>query len=436
MSTIDIDNDTSADTVRATLLYLLTNHTDDRQPLYDSLAAGSPLYRDESGTWMISSYRLAKAVLNSSDFSNRAPSAGSGALQDTAGILDMMLFQCAEHHHRLRQVFAPLFSRSRMATLREAVQADLAALFEQIPDPSRFDLVAQVAQRLPVLTICRLLGMDVSDTSRLVSASLSAIRLISFAPLPPHEHAQAVTQTMSFMSELNGHMPGVLSLLRAGHAQPAEEARHAIDAEAANHALEGTTYRELLVNALLMFIAGYGTTMLSIGNSVSEALRRPSIWRSLVADPSTVPDVLRELMRVEPAVHILIRYAVRDVTLDGVAIKAGERVALLIAAANRDPAEFERPDEIRVDRARGNALAFGAGMHGCIGVALARMQLEALFAALIERMPDLTLADAEQDANPRLQEGCFRGYRELWLSSARAIAPAAARCGGDEAAQQ
>jgi cytochrome P450 len=415
MSTIDIDADTGA--ARATLLYLLTNHADDRQPLYDTLAVQQPLYRDESGTWMISSYRLAKTVLNSTEFSNRAPSAGSGGLQDTAGILDMMLFQSADHHHRLRQVFAPLFSRARMATLREFVQADLAALFEQIPDPSRFDLVAQVAQRLPVLTICRLLGMDVSDTSRLVSASLSAIRLISFAPLQPHEHMQAVTQTMTFMGELNGYMPGVLSLLRDGNAQSAGQLQHTRPGvEEMNEALEGTTYRELLVNVLLMFIAGYGTTMLSIGNSVCEALRRPGLWRSLVANPVSVPEILRELMRVEPAVHILIRYAVRDVTLDGVSIKAGERVALLIAAANRDPTEFERPDEIRVDRARGNALAFGAGMHGCIGVALARMQLEALFAALIERMPNVTLAAPGRDANPRLQEGCFRGYRELWLA--------------------
>lgn len=434
MSTIDTG--ASNDTGRRTLLYLLTNQTDERQRVYDTLAARQPLYRDESGTWMISSYRLAKTVLNSNEFSNRAASAGSGALQDTAGILDMMLFQSNDHHHRLRQVFSPLFSRARMTKLREFVQADLAALFEQIPDPSRFDLVAQVAQRLPVLTICRLLGIDVSDTSQLVSASLSAIRLISFAPLQPDEHAEAVTQTMTFMSELNGYMPDVLSLLRAGNAHSEDEVKHGRDAKAANEALEDTTYRELLVNVLLMFIAGYGTTMLSIGNSVCEALRRPGLWRSLVENPASVPDVLRELMRVEPAVHILIRYAVRDVTLDGVSIKAGERVALLIAAANRDPAEFDRPDEIRLDRARGNALAFGAGMHGCIGVALARMQLEALFTALIERMPDVTFASSRRETNPRLQEGCFRGYRELWLASGSDKALSATPAVADDARQQ
>jgi cytochrome P450 len=399
-------------TARKTLFYLLTDVADDRRPLYDALPVEHPVYRDDSGTWMVSSYRLAKAVLNSPDFSNRTPSAGTGALQDTAGILDMMLFQSDDHHHRLRQVFAPLFSKSRMARLRELVQSDLAALFAQIPDPARIDLVAQIAQRLPVLTICRLLGIDVTDTSRLVAASLSAIRLISFAPLRPREHIEAVTQTMAFMDELNGYMPGVLSLIRAD-GTPASPAAAQQGATA--------TYRELLVNVLLMFIAGYGTTMLSIGNTVSEALRRPGLWCSLVAEPASVSGVIRELMRVEPAVHILIRYAVRDAMLDGRSIKAGERVALLIAAANRDPAEFEEPGEVRLDRVTGTSLAFGAGMHGCIGVALARMQLEALFAALIERMPNVAL---ERDANPHLQEGCFRGYRELWLTTARGPSPA------------
>lgn len=391
---------------RKTLFELLTDPADDRDALYSGLAAACPVHRDASGAWMVSTYRLSRAILNHPGLSTRSPLVAHGLLDDDAGILDMMLFQDDAAHDRLRQAFAPLFSKTRLASLREGLRADLGALLARLPDPHRFDLMAEIAQRLPSMTICRLIGIDVAHAPDLVAGSMSAIRLISAAPLRPDERHHAITQTMAFMRELEAHVPAVRELLRIDSAAAANGTPR--DGELTPH--------QLLVNVLLMFIAGYGTTMLSIGNTLAHALACSGLWQRLAGEPALVPAAVRELMRVEPAVHLLFRYARRNVELDGLTLAPGDVVAIVAAAANRDPAEFDTPSQVRPERAH-NGLVFGAGSHGCIGVALARMQLEVVFDTLLARMPGLTLESAR---NPRLQEGSFRGYRTLWLRNGAA----------------
>ncbi|MFM0721035.1 cytochrome P450 [Paraburkholderia strydomiana] len=384
-----------------TLLELLTDPADDRDALYSGLSAAAPVYRDPSGAWMVSTYRLSRAILNHPALSSRSPLVATGVLDDEAGILEMMLFQDDADHHRLRHAFAPLFSKTRLSSLRDGLRADLDALLASLPDPHRFDLMAYIAQRLPSMTICRLIGLDVAHAPELVAGSMSAIRLISAAPLRPDERREAIRRTVAFMRDLESHMPAVRELLRTAPATPAE--RPPQDRELTPH--------QLLVNVLLMFIAGYGTTMLSIGNTLRHALACPGLWQRLAGEPTLVPAAIRELMRLEPAVHLLFRYARHAVEFDGLTLAPGDAVAIVAAAANRDPAEFDMPSQVRPERAH-NGLVFGAGMHGCIGVPLARMQLEVVFDTLLARMPRLTLESAR---NPRLQEGSFRGYRTLWL---------------------
>lgn len=386
---------------RKTLFELLTDPADDRDAFYDALPTLHDAYRDVSGTWMVGRYRLATEVLNHPDLSSRSPLFARGVLSDEAGLLDMMLFETDATHERLRKAFAPLFTKTRLAALREAVRADLDLLIARLPESGRFDVVEQIAQHLPALTACRLLGIDVEHAQRLTAQSMPPVRLVCAAPLSPAERSDAIAQTIGFMRELEPHVPGVLALLREN--APA-------DALPIDQVL---TPHQLLVNLLLMFIAGFGTTMVSIANTLAQALARPGLWDALVRDPKLAPLAIRELMRLDPAVHVMIRFARAPIELDGLSMAAGDVVAVMPAAANRDPREFEAPADVRLDRAHGG-LIFGAGSHGCIGAALARMQLAVVFDTLLARMPGLTL---EPGPHPRLVEGSFRGYRSLWVAN-------------------
>lgn len=377
---------------RKTLFELLTDPADDRDAFYGEMSVGAEAYRDVSGTWMVGRYRLACAVLDHPDLTTRSPLFEQGAMSDDAGLLETMLFAGDSMHELMRKTFAPLFAKPRLAALRACIEADLDDLLAQIPDPRCFDVVEQIARRLPAVTACRLLGIDPAHAPRLQVQSIAAVRLISAAPLTPLERAEAVAQTVRFMGELEPHLDGVRALLRGGSAADA-----------------ALTHRQLLANVLLMFIAGYGTTMLSIGNTLAQALARRALWRDLVREPRGAALAIRELMRIEPAVHVMIRFARADVELDGLSVAKGEVVAVVAAAANRDPTAFCDPTDVRIDRPHGG-LVFGAGSHGCIGAALARMELAVVFETLLTRMPGLVL---ESGANPRLQEGAFRGYRSL-----------------------
>jgi cytochrome P450 len=390
---------------RKSLFELLTDPADDRDAFYNAMPDTHDAYRDASGTWMVGRYRLASAVLNHPDLTTRSPLFEHGLLTDDAGLLDMMLFENDATHDRLRKAFAPLFAKARLAALRAHVEADVDRLIAQIPDPRRFDLVERIAQRLPALTTCRLLGIDVEHAPRLIAQSMAAVRLISAAPLTPSERRQVVAQTIDFLHELEPHVSGVRALLE----------EH-LSGEQAALPQGVLTQRQLLANILLMFIAGYGTTMLSIGNTVAQALARPGLWDTLVREPRLAPQTIRELMRIDPAVHVMIRFARADIELDGLRAAKGDVVAVVAAAANRDPAEFEAPTDVRLERAHAG-LVFGAGSHGCIGVALARMQLGVVFETLLARMPDLALAAGP---HPRLQEGAFRGYRSLHVRNGQA----------------
>ncbi|OXI30062.1 hypothetical protein CFB89_22830 [Burkholderia sp. AU16741] len=374
-----------------TLFELLTDAADDRDAFYDAMPALPGAYRDVSGTWMVGRYRLACAVLDHPALTTRSPLVECDVVRDEAGLLDTMLFADDSMHERMRKTFAPLFAKPRLAALRTHLASDLDALLEQVPDPRRFDLVEHLAQRLPALAACRLLGIDPVHAPRLQAQSMGPIRLISAMPIGPADHALAVAQTRRFVDELDVHLDTVCAVLQAGGTRPA------------------LARRQLLANVLLTFIAGYGTTMLSLGNTFAQALTRRDLWQALVQAPRHVPLALRELMRIEPAVHVMIRFARADVELDGLRMAKGDVVAVVAAAANRDPDAFAAPSDIRLDRAHGG-LVFGAGSHGCLGAALARMQLAVVFETLLARMPGLML---EPGAHPRLQEGAFRGYRSL-----------------------
>lgn len=377
----------------------------DPYPLYAWLREHRPLCLDASGVWLASTHALVTRVLDDARFSARPPPR-SEPFDDPLGYMEMVLFRHGDAHEQLRRMLAPLFSRKALAALQRAIDDDVAHLIDRVQHAARFDLVAEIASVLPVRTICRLLGFPDAQGEHYLQASSGACQLISGAPMSPGERLAAVTQTQAFLGQVEAFLAGI---------DPDAAPDHAC-ARLLRLEREGALgRREMLANILLLFIAGYGTTLLTIGNSVAALLRAPHAWRAVKADHSWVPHAVRELYRQDSAVQAVFRYAWEDVEIDGQLIRRGECVLPLVGSANRDPRVFASPEDIVFERDAPRALTFGAGPHSCMGLALARMQMESLLLALARRMPDLRLAPGWQ---PRQQHGTFHGYDRLIVERA------------------
>jgi cytochrome P450 len=167
---------------------------------------------------------------------------------------------------------------------------------------------------------------------------------------------------------------------------------------------------ELRSIVLLLFIAGHETTMNLIGNGTKALLEHPDQLRRLTADPTMVPVAVEELLRFDGPVHLTARIATEPLTVGGRSFATGDQVIALLAAANRDPARYDRPDELDVGRTDNQHLTFSHGIHYCLGAALARIEGQVVLGSLIQRFPEMEL---ETDPLVYRDHFILRGLREL-----------------------
>jgi cytochrome P450 len=370
--------------------------------LYDALTRKRPFFRDATGSWVVSSFEQGCAVLSDSAYVARPPLPPEEAAV-YAPMLATMLLSDGDAHAALRRHFAPLFKTQRMERLHAFMDEDIARRVAELPDAA-FDAGASFVHYLPARAACVLLGLSPAHAPRLVALTAPVLRLISGTPLPPDAMLTLLQASRGAIQALANLMASEApATLRYLDIDPAALATQAL--------ADGTQPASCASNLCLLFVAAYTTSMLSLGNTLALATQRPGVWANLARDPAHTPRVVAELGRLAPAAQALQRYAARDVTLEGVALRAGDPVAVMVAAANRDPRVFDHPDE--VDLARGpRTLTFGAGPHGCVGVGLARRQLGGLLAALTRRYPRLAPL---QRPSRGLQVGTFLGYDSLWL---------------------
>jgi cytochrome P450 len=169
---------------------------------------------------------------------------------------------------------------------------------------------------------------------------------------------------------------------------------------------------ELRSITILLFIAGHETTMNLIGNGTKALLEHPDQLRRLVDDPSLAPLAVEELLRFDGPVHVTARVATERLDLAGRTFEAGEQVVALLAAANRDPARYDRPDDLDVGRRENQHLTFSHGIHYCLGAALARLEGQVAIGSLVQRFPDMQLV-----GEPTYRDHfVLRGLRELQVT--------------------
>ncbi len=285
-------------------------------------------------------------------------------------------------HTRLRGVVNRAFVTRAIERLRPRVEALAHALVDRMEGQRETDLLPAFAEPIPVEIIAGMLGVSASSAPQLLDWSHRMVAMYQFNRTPEIEH-RAVEATLEFSAFIKRHLgerrrgPGedILSLM--------------LEAAASGEAL---SEEEVVTNAILLLNAGHEATVHAIGNGVAGILRSGVDPASLFETPDRTAATVEELLRFEPPLHLFTRYALKPVSLEGIDFQVGDRIGLLLGAANRDPVVYDEADRFEPDRPPKAHVSFGAGIHFCIGAPLARLELQTALPILFRRLPGLRLA--------------------------------------------
>ncbi|PRY36198.1 cytochrome P450 [Umezawaea tangerina] len=356
----------------------------DLDPTYEQLRETEPVSRVRlpygGDAWLLTKYDDVRTVLGDLRFSRAAvvgrdvPRA-SPAIMSRPSILNMD----PPEHGRLRKLVAKGFTMRRVEQLRERAQDLVDGLLDDVEAKGApADLVEALNMPLPITIICELLGVPYEDRGEFRNWSDRALAITAFTP----------EEITSAFESLQDYIAGLVAERRKS---PTEDVLGTL--VTARDEGDRLSEEELVNFGVTLLVAGHETTANQLGNFTYQLLTHPERLAELRADPDLVPAAVEELLRITPLGGSagFPRIAVEDVELSGVTVKAGDAV-FIGQAGNRDPAVFDRPGEIDFHRENNAHVAFGHGVHHCIGAPLARMELQVGIGTLLRRFPTLELA--------------------------------------------
>ncbi|CAN5922028.1 cytochrome P450 [soil metagenome] len=369
----------------------------DPYPFYRRLRETAPVFKTPQGFWLITRYEDVALALRDRRFGKdfagtvRRRYGNDDGMKEPAiaSLAKTMLVQDPPDHTRLRGLVTKAFTARRVADMRPRIKAIVDEQLDRVIDKGEMDVMRDLAHRLPVIVICDMLGIPESHRAPFLAGSNVNGRILEPVPMSRAEMDQA---------NLNSQMASAYfrQLCDLRRREPQDDlTTELVRAEDAGDKL---TAEELEANISLLFGAGHETTTNLIGNGLLALHRQPDQWERLKADPSLIANAIDELLRFDSSVQLTARVTNTEVELGGVAIGRDESVVALLGAANRDPAQYPEPDKLDVGREHIRPMSFGGGIHHCLGAQLARLEAELVFAALIERMPTLTLPGRDQPA--------------------------------------
>ena len=333
--------------------------------------------------WVVTRYEDVRAVLTDPRMAkdvHRWPGGGRSRPSEATGVYAHMLHADPPEHTRLRRLVQKPFA-SRRAALRPRTEEVAAGLLDEMARhvDDVVDLLGQYARPLPITVICELLGVPAADREW--------VRATVYAYDEHAEHARVERELATYFTRL----------IAAKRAAPGDdlvsELVIASDNANADGAADGLTRNELISAAFLLIMAGFDTTANLIASGTLALLTHPEEMDRLRQNPSLLPAAVEELLRLtSPVNHANDRFTTENVQIGDVVIPAAKWVIPAIAAANWDPARFSDPDRLDLGRDTSGHLAFGHGVHYCLGAPLARMEAEVALGALLTRFPRITLA--------------------------------------------
>ena len=379
---------------------LLPEVRENPYPYYAELRRNHPVYPiGEQGAVAVSRYEDVAFVLrNHEHFS-------SAAMGSLAGSGEMLIGSDPPGHTRLRSLVNRAFTPAMVAALELRIREVAAELLDRAGSPGEIELVSELANPLPVTIIAEILGVDPALRDDFKRWSHSTVSGSPGSRTASDEERSRVSKDRQEFSDY------FRRAIEERRREPREDLISAlVRAEDEEHAL---TADEVLAFTQLLLIAGNETTTNLIGNMVLALLEHPEQLQRVMDDRSLIPNTVEEALRYDSPVQFLFRVAAHDVELAGTTIKQGTAVLPLYASANRDERKFPDPDRFDVTRSTQGHLAFGYGIHFCLGAPLARLEAKVALEELLNRCPRLARNSATVD---RLDSMFLRGLKQLPLT--------------------
>jgi cytochrome P450 len=407
----------------ATLLYdpRLPAVTADPYTAFAKLRAGDPVHWSPVlRGWVLTRYADVRAALfdpklsadRITPFAASLPPARREQLSGLERLLSRWtVFVDPPAHTRLRGLINKAFTPRAIASLRGMIRETVDRLIDDFTagiapgGEGRADLIAAFSYPLPALVIARILGVPDDDIRLFKDWSDDLAAFVGSAQATPDKYDRAARGA----AEMDAYFRAIVRQRRSMTHQ-ADVIGALIAAEEAGKTL---TEDELVATAVFVLFAGHETTANLIGNGMIALIDQPDAMALFRAQPDIAETAVEELLRIDSPAASVTRVARTDMVLGGKSIRAGDRLFLMINAANRDPAMFPDPDRLKLDRDPNPHIAFGYGPHYCVGAPLARLEGQIAFGRLLERLADIRIADGSLDWSDNL---VLRGVKKLPLS--------------------
>jgi cytochrome P450 len=402
---------------------------EERPAVFAELRERAPIWHTDSDLWVISRFDDVKAVNASPDFFSSRPNPYEGdgsATQEemSAEHLDRLLAIASDmpvdlgelaasraiagadppEHTRMRRIVSRGFTPPRITEMATAIEAIVDGCLSGIAEGTPFDVVERLAIPLPVEMICHILGFDpehYGDVKRWSDA---------FAGAAVGDQSRSPEGQLLMLSTLREFSIFFVPLVEARREDPKNDLISTMIRAIDDDTL---TTIETMTMAITIMVAGNETSTNLIGNTVVELLSHPDQLDLLAEDPSLLPNVIEEANRLTAPIQFTFREARQDAEIAGTKLPKGSIVVLHLAAANRDPRQFDDPDDFRADRPLGKNLSFGHGIHFCLGAHLAGLEVRTAIGKLLPYLQGSSLKEDLLQPNPSV---LLNGWRRVELT--------------------
>jgi cytochrome P450 len=382
---------------------------DDPNRIFDALRAACPVHRDmEFDRAFLTRYEDVRATVNdrglSVDPRKGRPGGNRPNFQDMEDYEPSMLVLDDPDHKRLRGLVTQAFNARAIEAMRPRIRAVAEELLDRIGDAPTFDLMAVLAAPLPTIVIAEMLGVNPADQASFKRWSDALVQ--TFNPRRTPEQEAALEHARD---SLRSYLGRVVEQRRA--ARRSDLISALLNAEEAGERL---TPGEIISTCNLLLVAGNMTTTDLIGNGVLALLRHPEQLAKLRSQPALMKNAVEEMLRFDPPVVQTGRITLAPRQIGGTALEGGEWITASLMAASHDPAVHQNPHSFDIERADTSHLAFGGGVHFCLGAPLARAEAEIAIGVLLERFPNLR---CDESRPPRRKSvPVFNGLEALWVA--------------------
>ncbi|HYO51484.1 cytochrome P450 [Archangium sp.] len=360
--------------------------------------------------WLLTRYQDVLAAFRDSRLSSRLTSSYGQQLPPAIlerlgpvlrNLASWVIFSDRPEHTRLRGLLNKAFTPRMTENLRPRIQALVDELLDAVAPAGRMDVIADLANPLPVIVIGEMMGLPREDRHLLKAWSDMLVGFLGAARQTPEMFEAAVRGITSMEDYLR-------QVIAERRKRPGEDLISQLLAAEEQGAV--LNEQELLSTCSLVLFGGHETTTNLIGNAVHALLEHPDQWEALRREPGAVVSAVEEVLRFDSPVQRQIRLAAEDVEVGGQRIPKGQAVVLMIGSANRDPAQFPEPDRMDVLRKENRHLTFGMGAHFCLGAPLGRLEAQLALGAVLRRFPSLKRASGTPH---RVENLSLRGFESL-----------------------